>query len=67
MPSCDVDGGIDGGGCYDDSLAMCPATTNVQLLNACTMGCIGFDNGQLKGFVDGGLPSLPTTGPDGGF
>jgi hypothetical protein len=69
-PSCDVDGGIDGGGCYDTSLAMC--TTNLdnsELLNGCTTGCIAFDNGALMGFVDAGyaLPDLPTVGPDGGM
>jgi hypothetical protein len=67
--SCDVDGGIDGGGCYDDSLATCQATSNAEILNACTTGCIAFDNGTLKGFVDAGLalPALPTPGPDGGL
>ncbi len=66
---CDVDGGIDAGGCYDDSLATCPISTtnaNAQLLNACTTGCIPFDDTTVKGLVDGGLPGLPNP-PDGGL
>jgi hypothetical protein len=66
---CDVDGGINGGGCYNTSLAACVATSNAQLLNACTTGCTPFDNSMLKGFVDAGfaLPDLPVPGPDGGL
>jgi hypothetical protein len=67
-PTCDVDGGIAGGGCYNDSLANCLATTNSELLNACTTGCTGFDNAMRIPTWDGGaLPLLPMPGPDGGF
>jgi hypothetical protein len=70
-PTCDVNGGIDGGGCYNDSLAMCPlsatpAVLNSQLLNGCTTGCVPFNNSVL-GLVNGQLPPLPNPGPDGGF
>jgi hypothetical protein len=66
---CDVDGGIAGGGCYDDTLAACPATTNAELLNACTTGCVPFDNSvRVPGLLAGDqLPELPTPGPDAGF
>jgi hypothetical protein len=68
---CDVDGGIAGGGCYNSSLATCPLSTtptilNSELLNACTTGCVPFDNSVL-GLVGGQLPPLPIPGPDGGF
>jgi hypothetical protein len=67
-PSCDVDGGIDAGGCYDTSLAMCSMNLdNSQLLNGCTTGCIAFDNTRVT-LLDGGvLPALPNPGPDGGM
>jgi hypothetical protein len=66
---CDVDGGIAGGGCYNDSLSACPLSAenaNAQLLNACTTGCVPFDDTTVKGLVDGGLPGLPNP-PDGGL
>ena len=65
--SCDVDGGIDGGGCYNGSLATCTDTDNAHLLNGCTTGCIAFDNKKVT-LLDGGvLPGLPMPGPDGGM
>jgi len=61
--SCDVDGGIDGGGCY-----ACMPTDNETLLNACTTGCIPFDNDRVTVLLDGGtLPPLPSPGPDVGM
>lgn len=68
-PTCDVDGGIDGGGCYNSSLTvMCPLDTNAQILNACGGTCTGFDNATRLTHWDGGaLPSLPATPPDGGM
>jgi hypothetical protein len=69
--SCNVDGGIAGGGCYDDSLASCPVssdptTGNAELLNACASGCVPFDNSvKVPGLLPGDqLPSLPTNGPN---
>jgi hypothetical protein len=63
---CNVDGGIDGGGCYSSA---CAATTNPEILNACTTGCIPFDNAaRVPGLLPGDqLPDLPVPGPDGGF
>jgi hypothetical protein len=66
--TCDVDGGIAGGGCY-----ACPpmGTTdeiNSELLNACTKSqCFPFDNQtRIAALADGGmLPPLPDAG-DGG-
>jgi hypothetical protein len=52
---CDVDGGIQGGGCYN-----CAPTNDEELLNRCTDGCIGFDNKRVTLLPDGGqLPPLP--------
>lgn len=60
---CSVDGGIDGGGCY-----ACTPVDDSQLLNACTTGCVAFDNKRVTLLpADGKLPSLPNPGPDGGF
>jgi hypothetical protein len=61
---CDVDGGIDGGGCY-----ACDAGDNILLLNHCTPdGCTAFDNSRVKALgADGTLPGLPMPGPDGGM
>jgi hypothetical protein len=68
---CNVDGGIDGGGCYNDSLAMCPlsetpAVLTSELLNACTSGCVAFDDSaRVPALLPGGkLPQLPTNGPN---
>lgn len=60
--SCDHDGGIDGGGCY-----ACKPTDDRTLLNACTDGCISFDNKRVTKVVNGKLPALPSPGPDGGM
>jgi Cys-rich repeat protein len=60
--TCDVDGGIQGGGCFD-----CEPTSNAELLNHCTDSqCFPFDNAKrIEALADGGkLPPLPT--PDGG-
>ncbi len=63
---CDVDGGVDGGGCYA-ATGTCAPTTNAELLNACSDGCIPFDDTAVKGLLAGGaLPPLPTP-PDGGL
>jgi hypothetical protein len=52
---CDVDGGIDGGGCWS-----CVPTSDKELLNACTDGCIPFDNSRVTKLpADGVLPPLP--------
>ncbi len=59
---CDVDGGIDGGGCY-----ACPPTSDPEYLNACTTGCIAFDNTRVTKLDGGVLPPLPLPGPDGGM
>jgi hypothetical protein len=74
VATCDVDGGIDGGGCYDDSLATCslstdPVVLNSELLNGCTTGCVPFDNSaRVLGLLAGGqLPPLPSQAPDGGM
>jgi hypothetical protein len=57
---CDVDGGIDAGGCYN-----CPPTSDPEFLNACTDGCIAFDNNLRVTLLDGGvLPPLNDAGPN---
>ncbi len=69
-PSCDVDGGIDAGGCYDtgSTTLMCVAATNSELLNQCAAGCSPFNNAaRLKNWDGGALPQLPMPGPDGGM
>ena len=69
-PSCDVDGGIDTGGCYDtgSTTLMCVAATNSELLNQCAAGCSPFNNAaRLKNWDGGALPQLPMPGPDGGM
>jgi hypothetical protein len=65
---CDLDGGIEGGGCYNGGTASCPApSTNSELLNQCTTGsCYPFDDTSVHGLVNGALPSLPRP-PDGGM
>jgi hypothetical protein len=66
--ACNVDGGIDGGGCYNAGVGSCPAAiSNSQILNVCTTGCIPFDDTLVKGLnPDGTRPSLPAP-PDGGL
>jgi hypothetical protein len=68
--TCNVDGGIDGGGCYNTSLAACPVNpqnANSELQNACTTGCIPFDDSLVMGLLpNGSLPLLPNP-PDGGL
>lgn len=57
---CDVDGGIDGGGCYN-----CAPTDDEQFLNHCTGStCIPFDNkARVDALKNGGsLPKLPKDG-----
>jgi hypothetical protein len=70
---CYVDGGATGV-CYDTSQAACAVsgsadTINAELLNACTSGCVPFDNAtKVPALLAGGqLPMLPSVGPDGGF
>lgn len=60
--TCDVDGGIQGGGCFG-----CDPATNAELLNRCSDAeCFPFDNQKrVEALMNGGkLPPLPT--PDGG-
>ncbi|MFT3771377.1 MAG: hypothetical protein QM820_38680 [Minicystis sp.] len=60
--TCDVDGGIQGGGCFG-----CAPTDDPELLNACTDAqCFPFDNRKrVTALADGGkLPPLPS--PDAG-
>jgi len=66
---CDVDGGIAGGGCYGCAPRTTDPNVDRELLNACTNGCIPFDDGRVAGklLANGMLPPLPTPGPDGGF
>lgn len=53
--SCDVMGGIKGGGCFN-----CTPTNDSELLNHCTDGCIPFDKKRLTKLpADGKLPPLP--------
>jgi hypothetical protein len=58
-----------GGSCVGDAgCYACTPTDNTTLLNACTTGCIDFDNTRVKGLLpDGGVPLLPVPGPDGGM
>jgi hypothetical protein len=46
----------------------CTATTNEQLLNACTGTCVSFDGARLTPFLtlDGALPPLPALSDAGG-
>jgi hypothetical protein len=60
-----MNGGIDGGGCYAAS-CLTGMSTNAELLNACTTGCVAFDNAaRVPGLLPGDqLPDLPTQGPN---
>lgn len=61
MTGCDVDGGIDAGGCYN-----CAATTDREFLDHCTgASCKPFDRSRLTHLTaTGALPPLPA--PDAG-
>ncbi|APR74770.1 Hypothetical protein A7982_00116 [Minicystis rosea] len=66
--TCDVDGGIQGGGCYGCTPKEGDPAVNEQLLNQCSDAqCFPFDNkARIAALADGGkLPSLPP--PDGGL
>jgi Cys-rich repeat protein len=59
--TCDVDGGVAKGGCWD-----CAPTDESQILNHCTDSqCFPFDNAaRVAALKDGGkLPPLPDGGP----
>lgn len=63
MATCDVDGGIDAGGCYN-----CAATTEREFLDHCTgASCKPFDRSRLTHLTDAGtLPPLPADAGGGG-
>jgi len=56
MTVCEVDGGVDGGGCWG-----CEPKNDTQILNQCTDGkCVKFDNKRVTKLPPGGkLPALP--------
>ena len=63
--TCEADGGLDGGGCYAAS-CLTSTSDNAELLNACTTGCVPFDNAaRVPGLLPGDqLPGLPAQGPN---